>query len=184
MNDERRRYFRIDDTVGITYQRVDHSEPTEHKEESFAPDILTLVSEHDRRIEQLIYEISDENPKVGELVMIFNQKVERIVNQLVLKSGLVNRIAHRVKEVNISACGMAFINDEPIKVGERLRMDITLFPGDTKIQTLARVISCDSADGELFYWRLEFYSMNSAAQERLIQHIVRSQSNQLQGKRA
>jgi len=65
MNDERRRYFRIDDTVGITYQRVDNTEPTEHKEESFAPDILTLVSEHDRRIEQLIYEISDENPHVG-----------------------------------------------------------------------------------------------------------------------
>ena len=184
-NDERRRYFRIDETVGITYQRVTNGELPEQKEESFAPDILTLVSEHDRRIEQLIYEISDENPKIGELIMIFNQKVERIVNQLVLKSGLVNRIAHRVREVNISACGIGFINDESINVGERLRMEITLFPDDSKIQTLARVISCEPTEGgKTYYWRLDFYSMNNAAQERLIQHIVRSQSHQLGGKLA
>lgn len=184
MGDEKRRYFRIDETIGINYERIDHKDLENKKNQDLVADIYSLVTEQDERIDKLLSEIADENPKVGELIMIFNQKIERIVNQLLIKSELVNRVARKVREVNISACGMAFINDEPIEIGERLQLEMTLYPSETKIQTLARVISADVTENNgFYYWRLDFYAMNVSSQELLIQHIVKSQSIQLKGLR-
>lgn len=175
--DERRRYFRINDTVGISYHVLEgddlHNSPAEH-----APDILELVSKQDRQIEKLLLEIADENPKVAELVTVFNQKLERVVSQLVMESRLVGRIAHRVREANLSACGVAFHNDEPIAEGARLKMELTLYPMEKSLIMHGMVVGC-TEDGDSWYWRIDFYSMNEAMQEALIQHVVKSQSQQL-----
>src|SRR5690606_26369490 len=130
MTDERRRYFRINETVGISYQCIDSSESSGKKEESLADDV-SRIFEQDEQIKKLIGELKDQNPLLAQLAVLLNQKVDRIADQQVLRNDLVNRIAHRVKEVNISACGMAFMNDESIGEGERLRLELKLFPAET-----------------------------------------------------
>ncbi len=183
MNDERRRYFRINETVGISYQRIDSGDGSGKRDEYLSSD-MSRVFEYDEQIEKLIKALEGENPKIAQLGVLFHRKLNRIADQLVLRNDLVNRIAHRVKEVNISACGMAFMNDEPIAEGERLRLELKLFPSETQVHTLARIVSCEQ-DGRSrqFYWRMDFYSMSVTSQETLIQHIVRSQSAQLKGNR-
>lgn len=181
--EERRRYFRINETVGISYQCVD-ADTIASKAESSAPDILDLVSGYDEQIERLLIEVQYTQPKVAELLTIFNQKVERVVNHLIMESQLVNRIAHRVREANISACGIAFQNEESVRIGERLRLELTLYPDEQKIATKGRVVSCDLAEDEKsYYWRVDFYGMRPGAQEKLIQHIVKSQGSQLKSQR-
>lgn len=173
MNQERRRYFRITETIGISYRPLDsqeHGEP---------PNVLDLVSEQDQLLEKLLIEVADTHPKVAELVTVFNQKLERVVNQLMVESNLVSRIAQKVREVNISACGIAFINDEYIPENTALSMELTLHPEQNKIQTSGRVISCEQDEEENYYLRIDFFGMSSAHQESLIQHIVRSQSSQI-----
>lgn len=183
MTDERRRYFRINETVGISYQCIDGSESHGKKEEGLNDD-TSRIFEQDDQIEKLINELKGGNPLIAQLAVLLNRKMDRIADQQVLRNDLVNRIAHRVREVNISACGMAFMNDEPISEGERLRLELKLFPAETKVQTLARIISCDWDEAtKQYYWRMDFYSMSASSQETLIQHIVRSQSAQLKGNR-
>lgn len=176
---ERRRYFRINETIGISYQVIegDNSDIVMQKSNI---NVLELVSKHDEQIERLLIELAGEHPKVVELVTVFNQKLERVVNQLVLESHIVSRIAHRVKAANISACGIAFENDEDVVAGAKLKMELTLFPSEKKIVVNGIVVGCDPVgDKKSWYWRIDFYSMAEQSQEILIQHIVQCQSQQL-----
>ncbi len=179
MNDERRRYFRISDTVGISYhviEGVDEGSPNKTKE--VATDVLDLVSRQDQQIEKLLIEVGESHPKVAELVTVFNQKLERIVSQLVIESRLVGRLAHRVKEANLSACGLAFHNDEKLSEGTRLKMELMLYPEEKSITVNGIVVGCD-AEGPEWYLRVDFYGLSENMQELMIQHVVKSQSQQL-----
>lgn len=174
MTDEKRRYFRINETIGLSY------EPIGGKAAAVEPqrNILDMMSEQDEKIEQLLLEVDEESPKVAALVRAFNQKLERIVSQLVMDNRLVDQIANRVKEVNISACGIGFVSDTSIETGARLSLELELFPNSTVIKTKGLVVACDPVEGG-FFWRVDFYDLRQAAQEVLIQHIVQRQSAQL-----
>lgn len=182
-SEERRRYFRINQTVGIAYQAIDRSmspSSIEHR----IPNVLEQVSDLDNRMQSLIIEVKQSDPKIAELVSLFNQKLERVVNQLVVDSNLVSRIAEKVREVNISACGIAFLNDEALAENTPLQLELTLYPSHQKVLTEGRVISCDGAeDEEGFYVRIDFYGMSDTHQENLIQHIVKAQSQQIKDMR-
>lgn len=181
MEQERRRFFRINDTLGISYHLLENK--NSKKESAKArTDVLDLVSEQDRQIEKLLLELEDESPKVAQLISVFNQKLERIVQQMVLESRLVGRIAHRVKEANISACGIAFENDEQIDVGAMLNLELTFYPSEKNLQTKAMVVGCDALENG-YYWRIDFCGMDERKQEVLIQHMVKAQSHQLMKRR-
>ncbi len=178
---EKRRYFRINETVGLSYEFIDRHSPVRQKE-SLPSSVLEMVSQQDALIERLLREAAVESPKVAELVRAFNQKLERVVSQLVLDNQLVGRIANRIKEVNISACGLGFVNEVAVVPGEKLKVELELFPSKYLVKAKAIVIGCDRVqDG--YFWRIDFYDMSPAAQEALIQHIVRRQSAQLKESR-
>lgn len=178
MNQERRRYFRITDTVGLSYQLLDaEASDEQHK----AMDVLDLMSEQDEKIERLLLEVASESPKVAALVRALNQKLERIVSQLVADSRLVDRLANRIKEVNLSACGIGFVHELDIPVGTRLALELELDPSQLTIKTKGFVVDVEPHD-EGFYWRIDFYDMVANQQEKLIQHIVQRQSTQLKSR--
>jgi len=174
-NDERRRYFRINEQIGLSIRILDRNE------HSGLPPADELISQQDERIEQLLRELADTHPQVGELVALLNQKLERTVAALAVEKELVDRIAHRVQEVNLSACGIAFHFDESLSEGSHLQLELTLFPSMQRISTKGLVVACQPSTSEEhpFYCRVDFYGMGSAAQESLIQYVVQSQAQQL-----
>lgn len=182
--DERRRFFRINEMLGISYEKLD-DEDGENSSKTYAPDMFELVTQQDAKIEQLLIELGESNPKVAELAALLNQKLERISSHLAIKNDLTERIAYRVKEVNLSACGLAFLNNEQVALGTRLQLDLTLYPSEQQISTKAVVVACDSQGmGEdKFYWRVDFFGMSARAQEKLIQYVVQCQSAQLKSRR-
>ena len=189
MNDDRRRYFRISDSIGIVYHRLQsgssRANPAqEHEPLERKPNLLDLMAEQDVRLEQLLREVETESPKVAELVNLFNQKLERVVNQLLVESDLLARIAFKAKEVSISACGLAFHNREPIDVGAVLSFELTLLPTETPVVTNGRIVGCDyDSETGRYFWRVDFFAMSHSDQELLIQHIVRAQVGQLKSLR-
>ena len=179
MSKERRRYFRINETLGVSYQVMGAKEGGS-KDSGRTANLFDRVSEQDDHIERLLVEVGATHPKVAELAAVLNQKLERIVGELLVENRLVGRIAQRVKEANISACGIAFNNEESVVVGARLKMELSLFPGDIKLNIQGKVVGCDPTnDRASYYWRIEFYDVDGETQEQLIQHIVKRQSAQL-----
>ncbi len=177
MRSEKRRYFRIDETIGLTYEILDSKACLTEE----TVDVLDLMSGQDEKIESLLTEVELESPKVAELIRAFNQKLERVVGQIAMESRMVDRLANRVQEVNISACGIGFVCDDDIDVGAQLRIELQLFPAKKTIVSTGIVVGCEPLK-EDYYWRIDFYGMSHDTQELLIQHIVQRQSVQLKMK--
>ena len=183
--EERRRYFRIDDTVGLSIKLLDQDQANESYP-AFAPNAVELVAQHDAQINRLLEKLEDESPSFAELANLLNQKMDRLTNLLAMESNLVDRIAHRVQAVNISACGLAFSHEDPIAEGSRIQVELTLFPKELKVISEGIVVACELTIGEqqTYYCRVDFYGMSSEVQEQLIQHVVQSQSAQLKARRS
>ncbi len=179
MNRDRRRYFRINDTLGVAYRVLTESEVAEETDSSERPvDARNIIAAYDTKIEHLLSQLRATDPVVSELIEIFNQQFNCILDQLNLESDLVQRIAHKVQEVNISACGMAFVVDETLEPGSLLSLDLLLLPANLHVFTRGIVLDSTAvAAGEGYHVRLEFSGMESQDQEVLIQHIVQRQSH-------
>ncbi|WP_317930344.1 PilZ domain-containing protein [Halioxenophilus sp. WMMB6] len=176
MSDDRRRFFRIDDHIGVSYQVVDENELIGQHHPPRQSDIFALLNDLDKTIVQELEELKLRDPKLGVLMEAFDRKLNAVVNQLEIDNYLVQRIAHKVKQVNISACGMGLQVEEPLREGDLLMVDLVLIPGNINIFTYGRVISSEAAAAEEYYIRLDFFGMSTTDQELLIQHIVRRQS--------
>ncbi len=183
--DERRRYFRIDDTVGLSIKLLDQGE-AENNYAAFAPNAVELVGQYDSQIKRLLERLEGENETLVELATLLNNKLDKLTNLLAMESNLVDRIAHRVQEVNISACGLAFSHGDPIAEGSRIQIELTLLPKEVKIVSEGIVVACEltTGDHQRYYCRVDFYGMPPEKHEKLIQHIVQSQSAQLKSRRA
>ena len=183
MNTERRRYFRINEMVGIAYEVADSAARPGSSDKTYAPDLLELASQQDLRIDALLKDVGAEHPKVAELMSLMNQKLERLTSYLNVEAPLLKRIASKVREANLSACGIAFSNHESFPRGTRLHLELTLYPTKDTVTTDGIVVACDEQEDGGAYCRVDFIGMKDRTQERLIQYIVQSQSAQLVSQR-
>lgn len=178
MNDERRRFFRITDTVGVAYRILSPEEVNAQSDGVDSPSsTFSLLTNYDAVIDNLLKQIHDQYPLIEEALFTINKKLNCVINQLELDNQLVERLAHRVQEVNISACGMGFVADQNIAVGQTLNLDIALQPDNAHIFTFGTVVNSEPVnDGDECYLRVNFHGMKPEDQETLIQHVVQRQS--------
>lgn len=176
MTDEKRRYFRINDTIGLTYESLDKSEHPDSEPES--ADIWAAMSDQDTKIEKLLQEVAKTSPAVADLARALNQKLERIINHRMIDHRKIESRTNKSIKVNISACGLSFASDVPAQINERLSLALELIPGQKKVELKGVVVGCEARRSG-FYWRVNFYGVKPAVQEVLIQHIVQRQSAQL-----
>ena len=182
MSNERRRFFRIDDSLGVYFQTLG---PEQAK--AFAAEVrggsdgVDYLSHFDNRIQTLLDASKIQSPVVAELVDLVNKKLNLVIQQLDIDAESLQRVAYSLRQVNISACGMAFFHEEPLDAEQFLELDLVLHPSELVIKLLAQVVSCDIAADEepSYYIRLNFEMIKAADQELLIQHIVKRQSSQL-----
>jgi len=175
---ERRRYFRIDDTVSMRICSQTEASMAAKNGSGF-------VAEHDKELEKLIAELVGRDPTAAKIAQLLNQKIERLANIQSVETRLVSQVAMRVQEVNISACGMAFHHDEPLVEGSQITIELELRPSEQTLTSDAIVVGCEAVQGEpkQHYCRVDFYGMSPLDQEFLIQQIVQAQSAQLKSRR-
>lgn len=176
MSKEKRRYFRINEKVGFTYEWLD-SQDSDGKE-------LAAGEQEDEndQIRRLIGELAVETPKLAELLSALNAKLDRTIQRTVLESETLTQVVSRIREINISACGLGFVHDQPAQTGRHMRCELELSPGEKTLVTRGVLVACDAVAGG-YYWRVDFYGMSHTAQEQLIQHIVQRQGAQLKNRR-
>jgi len=174
---DRRRFFRINDNVGVNYRQLDESEINQHIESLVNPsDAVALISDYSKQVETLLSQVVMKDPLVGELLGVMNKKINCVIQQLELESQLTTDLAHTVQEVNISACGMALCVDEKLDSGAVLDLELMLLPARHLLHCHGVVIDATEAkSGSGFHTRVDFSGMNSDDQELLIQHIVKRQ---------
>ncbi|MFT4797199.1 MAG: hypothetical protein ACJAYE_000253 [Candidatus Azotimanducaceae bacterium] len=174
--DERRRYFRIDDDIGIRYEVLSPDDVPARQAAldrgEFDGDNKLQLAE--RQLQLLIDKLRVQNPEFAEAVHLLNTKFNS------LKDRTPEFAAQRplIKRASISACGVSFQSDKRMREGDQLYLDLTLLPTDLHVHTLAEVVGCREIDGQ---WLLsaDFFGLSPANEELMVQHIVKRQGRLL-----
>jgi len=86
-----------------------------------------------------------------------------------------------MRKVNLSAHGIAFCGDVPVRLDEIVELHLVLLPAYTYVYSFGKVIACDPApEGEepgcKFRVGLEFVFLLDEDREKIIQHTFKQQS--------
>lgn len=190
MMEERRQYFRIDDLMGVSFSVLGAQEAKLFIEEVKQHNgSIDYASNFDNRIHTLLDACKVQSPLAAELLDLLNKKLNFIVSQLDVDTGMVESIDYTMMTVNVSACGMAFVTNQRLNAGQILKLDLKLLPAELKVVTLAKVVACEVRVEEenepqgKYFLRLSFPQISPTDQELLIQHVVKKQSTQLRQQR-
>lgn len=175
MQDDRRRYFRISDRMGVAYRPLSETEPAVDAETSAEQRLARC----NVQIEGLLEKLAASAQETAQLGRLLNQKLDWVIEQGRGDHPWSSLGELSIYSVNISACGIGLRLDEPQAIGAQLDMELLLLPERQSLTTRAEVIACEAVQNQEYYVRLEFSDMDSRAQEELIQHIVRRQSEML-----
>ena len=86
-----------------------------------------------------------------------------------------------MRKVNISANGIAFCSDGPVRLDEIVEIHLVLLPAYIYIYSFGKIIACDPGTGEeelgcKFRVGLEFVFLLDEDREKIIQHTFKQQS--------
>lgn len=184
--EDNRRFFRIDDSVGLSY-RVLNKKESRAFECEFESEEGNLVSSIDREIYGLIESQRSIQPELAQFFELVNRKLNVMLDQLDVETEIVRSLAHKLRVVSISACGVAFEVQEDLPEKAAVALDIMLQPSGISMRALARVVSCEKILSDpaypTYYLRLEYEQIDADDKELLIKHIMRKQSLSIKAQR-
>ncbi|MEY8248097.1 MAG: PilZ domain-containing protein [Bermanella sp.] len=180
---ERRRYFRINDEVAMSFSLIDGNDNGDVS----VHDTLALNQEFhislEVQIRQAMLELRAKDPKLAVMLDLLNQKMNLLRNGEHLFES-----SPSLKAANISACGISFSWHEKLAINQMVMLSLYLQPKHDLVRTQAHVAAVNSNPDSLdrqtepYIIHLDFDSIHDAYQELLIQHIVQRQGSQLRKK--
>lgn len=186
--ENRRRFFRIDDRVRLSYRRRDPRDglAVAHGDHVVHP-AAEQLHQLDLELNTLLNALWQDQPVAAQALGLLNHKIQIISAEVDLDPNLPDQGDSREIDVNISGCGMAFNCAEEFAEGDLLELQITLLPSQATLHMLARVNGFDHQHNGIpmpHRVRTEFIGKDSEAHEILIQHLVQRQSAQIAAQRA
>ncbi len=193
LSEDKRRFFRIIDYIGLCYTVHDKKEYNSLKIAYRYTKVPSLdkLSTIDQELQLVIDRLKIKNKDVAQLVDLLNSKIDLLLQNSSLKDGLSKLDNIPRMQVDISACGLAFPARGPLEEGQLLEMDLMLQDGKQHLQMLSRVISSQKGtrnlstedDSFTHLVRVEFIEASEQIQEFLIQYVVKRQGALLKEKR-
>lgn len=181
---ERRRFFRIEDTVNLFYKRVDKNTVTalSHVSDDVLSNCslaaaLDAMSQEARIIGS---RLEKNEPELFEYLKILDSKIHLVAQAVMMQGNEFGE--HDSRNVSISASGLAFEVDEALQPGEFLEIRMMLTSCMAVIIAYGKVIHCkrNEAGGDFpFYVGVDYINMKDDDRELLIKHVVKKQMQQI-----
>lgn len=182
MQQERRRYFRIQDTVVLQVASLDSTE-LQKKLKDF-PLKRRQLSSHGRLNINLVEQMADlqaiaaQSPALGRCLKNLQQQVDRLSNAVFDEQA---ESRNEEKEVSLSAQGVAFFTEQHFQPVDVVEIILQLIPSGLQMLIYGRVVMVDENEDEpdqkKYRVSLDFEHIHDADREALIKHI---HSKQLQ----
>ena len=197
---ERRRYFRVMDQVGLRVSLVADGALMEDGNKPLLTPEQRLVKVNSA-INKNLSALKKKDETLATLLGLLNHKMDLLVTDLeksVSHEGASDSHTFKVCEANISACGIAFPYSRELQKAQNLSLHIKLFPSEEVVNPVAMVVGCERRDAfsadlsdkekaelrEMPYWvRANFEDISAVEQELLAQHVIQKQTNELAGRR-
>ena len=142
---ERRGHFRICDDIALTYHVVDEKDYLEEwKKESNSRtnsfNIKAKFAALERSLRPVLTRLKERSEDLALYLETINDKLDMLADALFQSDNEKNSLPTR--QVNISAGGISFEIQKPIKPGKLLKLRLLLPPDGIGIETYARVVYC------------------------------------------
>ena len=188
---ERREFYRIDDKVALNYRIIPEHEVQAELENSHNG-IMTLrelrnaVYCIDARLDDITNLLSRDHPLLSETIVLLNKKIA-LHERMMGFSENDKFDFNPAMEINLSASGAAFAVESAMDKGTYLKIEMVLYPENYYILLYARVLSCNKdKEREQNRYRIavEFEVISEKDQEKIMQHILSKQANDIKQQRS
>jgi len=169
---ERRRFFRIDDTVALKTETVPVNELddrlknfwTNQHEYSIRNEFNHQLDQHEADLAA----IKKQFPAIARYLTVLQNQVDLLSEHILPEDGLSKE---QENDVNISAQGISFLTTEAISTGEVVELSLQLLPKKQRIVIFAKVITCEKVENFQYQLTIDFEHIHEADREILIKHI-------------
>jgi len=183
---ERREYFRVDDSVSLSFQVVPESslqDRLEHLDKGLDDEftVMANLAVISQEMAGTLRKIEGESPETARYLKALDNKIDLMGRAFVAWSSDLSD--QPVDTVNLSASGIAFQTPEPIAVGADIELKL-LLPSFTGLLIYGEVVACEKVDAPAPYRvRVNFTHLREKDRDLLIRHILKRQSEMLRRRR-
>ncbi|MCW8955996.1 MAG: PilZ domain-containing protein [Gammaproteobacteria bacterium] len=183
-DEERRRFFRIEDEICLEV-----SEVTEQEYQN-APDELVKVQQSAFALSAtfatmnhnhipMMNSIRTSFPEIAQYLDLMNRKIDSL-SQHLLNEELLCSDKNKLK-VNISASGIAFDSNQTYPLNQPLMLRLVLLPEKIGIEVFGRVVNIQSSadSSDITHISVDFEHIRDTDQELLIKHNLNKQMQEL-----
>lgn len=187
--ENRRRYFRIDDVIDLSYRVIDKqdvAESSSHNITNILNDctLSAALENVTRESASLLLRIEKSKPDIAHYLRLLDKKIDLLAQAIMMQGSQPDK--KKPCEINLSASGLAFYSDKALDVDVFLELRMVLVSIGIVIITCCKVILCknnQSADGGSPYQiSVDFVDMTEQVRELLIKHMVKKQMQQIREK--
>lgn len=176
MSKERRRYYRIEDSV-LLQARVVKADELENKLEDFklSRQQFSIHNSFNHNIERQIADlqtIEDKIPELARYLSGLQRQIDRLTEAVLPDQ---TSLQQEQQNVNLSAQGIAFFTDGEFKPVDVVELKLQLMPSAHQLLIYSRVVlvedNKDDTEAGKFRVSLDFEHIHDADREILFKHI-------------
>ncbi len=186
---DRREFFRIDDSIQLSYRIVDSVELSLRLEKldnsvSSSFTVMTRLQALSQHLSASLHRIEQKDPDVADYLKALDKKVELLGQSFLADE--IDLTEQPAKPINLSAGGMSLCATESLEISTQLEIKMLLLPSFTGVLIYGEVVGSEAVpDDADFPWnlRVNFSHIRDADRDALIRHILRRQAAVLRQQR-
>lgn len=183
MSDERRRYFRVNDIASLQSTPVSPDELEDRIDDFWNNHHqFSIRNEYNHQLEEHLadfHAIENQMPELARYLSVLQKQIDLVTAKLIPEQ---DQFPDKPQDINLSAQGISYYSDDPVKLGDLLELYLKLLPSGQQLVTFARVISIEDHDDPKqgkFRVSLDFEHIHDVDQEILIKHVHARQMREL-----
>ncbi len=172
--EENRSAFRIDDNILLSLRIIPDEQIEDilkkYPENNAELQLLNSFSDSSKALTDQFVLLRRRNPEVAKYLKILDDKINTLARQQFTNCSMIPDLHWH--EVNISASGMRFDYDKPLKIGSYLEFRLQLSQMSNFILAYGRIVRCDDCERDnQFNVGAEFTHINHEDREAIHAHV-------------
>lgn len=179
---ERRQYFRIRNSLFMSYQTIEagnEPQPLKEPQTDTSPCIYLLkeLNKLEQQNKIFINSLAAVEAPVATHISSVNTKLRLLTQHIVTHLAVEYS---ELLQVDLSGGGVRFESQTALSVGQELKMEIVLIPEYYSIIAYAKVVDCLKISGQQsFELAIAFSRIHESDRDAIIKHVLEAQSKQL-----
>ena len=191
MPGNRRQAFRVNNPLVLDYEVLSEEEMRVRMRDTthggFAHGgVSSMLAQMDNRIRDRLMRLRHRVPEAAAAIEAVNDKLSALINLLPMIQEAGDRLDDRpVREGDLSAGGIAFVNQEPLAIGTCMHIRVILAPDYYYLEAFARVVRCEPLEdgGSQHRIGVQFELISEEQRELLVRYTMSREAELLRARR-